>query len=102
MAGVSIVYDEGKFTWGYTQGNFAATEVRLKIGTAPGVYSVTKPYAPDSTGDDVKNVLPAGSKGQFYAQMVAANAKGEGAKSVELPFDVGDGLPDGSWSFSIG
>jgi hypothetical protein len=101
MAGVNVLYDDGKFTWAYTAGTTPATELRLKWGTVSGVYPNQKVYPANTIGANVKDVLPTGSKGQFYAKMVSANAKGEGVASAELPFVVGDGLPDGSLTFSI-
>ena len=102
MAGPIVDYDAGKFTWAYTAGSVPATELRLKWGTAPNTYPNQKVYAPATTGADVHDVLAAGSKGQFYAILVSANAKGEGVKSGEVPFLVTDGLPDGSLSLSVG
>ena len=102
MAGVNIIYDEAKFSWAYTPGTIPATELRLKWGTQTNTYPNVKVFGPTTTGADVDTVLPAGSKGQFYAKMVLANAKGEGAASAEVPFVCTDGLPDGSISFNIG
>jgi outer membrane lipoprotein-sorting protein len=101
MAGVNVLYDDGKFTWAYTAGTTPATELRLKWGTGSGMYPNQKIFAPSTTGANVRDVLPAGTKGQLYAKLVSANAKGEGVASAELPFVVGDGLPDGSLTFSI-
>jgi len=102
MASIQVIYDEAKFAWTYTPGSEPATELRLKWGTQPNTYPNVKVYAPATTGADVDTVLPPGSKGQFYAKLVAANAKGEGVASAELPFVVSDGLPDGSITFSVG
>ncbi len=102
MPGLTVIYDVGKFSWTYTPGATPATELRLKWGTAPGVYPNVKVYGIATVGADVSTVLPDGSKGQFYAKLVAANLKGEGVASAELPFAVSDGLPDGSLTFSIG
>lgn len=102
MAGVQVVYDNGKFAWTYMPGVTPATELRLKVGTSPGVYPIVKAYGPATTGANVSTVLPAGSTGQFYAKLVTANSTKEGVASAELPFVCGDGSPDGSLNFSIG
>jgi hypothetical protein len=102
MAGPSVVYDDGVFTWTYTAGTTPATELHLKWGTATGVYPNQKVITPAASGTaKVNTVLPAGSLGQFYAKMVLANAKGEGTASAEVPFTVVTGLPDGSLTFTV-
>ena len=102
MAGPNVVYDSGKFSWTYTPGSWPATELRLKWGTAPGVYPNVKVYGPATVGADVKTVLPAGSTGQFYAKLVAATSIKEGVASAEVPFVCGDGSPDGVITFTVG
>lgn len=101
MAGQNVIYETAKFTMADTPGSVPATELHLKWGTASGVYPNTKVYPVAATQQDlVKNVIPG--PGQYYAILVEANAVGEGAKSTELPFVVGSGLPNGSLTFSIG
>jgi hypothetical protein len=105
MAGPNVIYASGKFSWSYAPvlpDPWPATELRLKWGTAPGVYPNQKVYAPTTTGADVNTVLPVGSGGQFYARLYPANATKEGTGSTEVPFVLGDGSPNGSLTFSIG
>lgn len=101
MAGVIVDYDLGKLNWDYTPGNFPATELRVKLGSDPASLSLAKSYPPDATNSVLlKDFTPA--TGQYYIQMVAANAKGEGVSGPVIPFVAGDGLPDGSLTYSIG
>lgn len=105
MAGVNVIYDSGKFSWKYTppatpQGP-AATELRLKWGTNQGVYPNVKTYGVATLGDDVKNVLPAGSLGQYYAIMAVWNGTKEGPVSTEVPFVLNDGAAGGTITFTI-
>ena len=101
MAGVNVVYETAAFTWNLANNTVPPTEFHLKWGTAAGVYPNTKVYLATAPKTDLlHNVIPG--PGQYYAIMVAANAVGEGAKSAELPFVAGSGLPDGTLAFSIG
>ena len=101
MAGVVITYAAGRFSWTFTQGSVPATELRLKWGTSPGVYTQQKVYGVSTTGAAVNTVLPAGSVGQFYSVMVAAHATGEGVPSAEVPFVLSAGPPNGTWVFRV-
>jgi len=101
MAGPNVVYDEGVFTYTYAQGVSPATELRLKWGTVTGVYPNQKVLPVANGTAKVNTVLPAGSLGQFFAKLVAANAKGEGSASAEVPFVVVTGLPDGVLTFAV-
>jgi hypothetical protein len=100
MAGQNVIFETAKFIMADTPGSVPATELRLKWGTAPGVYPNTKVYPAVGGQDLIKNVLPG--PGQYYAILVEANSIGEGSKTPELPFVAGSGLPNGSLTFSIG
>ena len=93
MAGVSIFYDKGKFSWTYAAGNPPGTALELRYGTAPGVYTGVKSY-PAATGEAmVSAVLPAGSQGQFYARLFELIGTEAGVSSPEVPFVVSVRVP---------
>ena len=93
MAGVSIFYDKGKFSWTYAAGNPPGTALELRYGTAPGVYTGVKSY-PAATGEAmVSAVLPAGSQGQFYARLFELIGTEAGVSSPEVPFVVSVRIP---------
>ena len=93
MAGVSIFYDKGKFSWTYAAGNPPGTALELRYGTAPGAYTGVKSYPAASGEVMVSAVLPAGSQGQFYAKLFELIGTEAGVSSPEVPFVVSVRVP---------
>ena len=104
MAGNNVIYDTGKFSWLYTPpvvpAPNPATELRLKWGTTATPTNV-KVCALSTVQAYVRDVLPAGSNGQFYAQIAVWNGVKEGPVSPVVPFVLSDGTAGGEISFTV-
>lgn len=91
--------NKASFTWTYTPGAVVATGLRLKVGTASGVYTISKDFPATSGTAAVNSVIDA--PGNYFAKLVAFNATGEGVGSTELPFAL-SAVPNGSVTLAVG
>lgn len=93
----NLAYDlnHARFAWSHTSGSVAATALRFKVGTSPGVYTLFRDVTPAATGEIPVNSIVT-SPGTYYVRLAETNTFGEGRQSSEVgPFDLG-AVPNGS------